>query len=116
MNEITKKALALINQVEADRGFALSWYINGSDIAEEALCRAVEQHEAYKQRVSAALAYYRDRNALAHGLRVFIIPKPPVDPLEDVLDELDWRNTDLLAKDLREALAKRGLKIVETGR
>jgi hypothetical protein len=82
MNEIEKKALALINQVEADRGFALSRYNSKSDIAEEALCRAIEQHEAYKQRVSDALVDYFGEHLVAEdggdALASFIIPKPTV--------------------------------------
>ena len=116
MNEITKKALALINQVEADRGFALSWYINESDIAEEALCRAIEQHEAYKQEVSDALEewFWRAPPVLDR----FIIPKSTVDPLAAALAECEGVTKpgpgyDHDAKVIREALAKRGLKIVE---
>ena len=122
MNEITKKALALINQVEADRGFALSWYINESDIGEEALCRLIEQHEAYKQEVSDMVEGHFGTARLdrAGVFRKFIIPKPTVDPLAAALAECEGVTKpgpgyDHDAKVLREALAKRGLKIVETG-
>ena len=120
MNEITKKALSLINKVEADRGFALSWYINESDIAEEALCRAIEQHEAYKQEVSDAVESYFCGVCPPHYILArFIIPKPTVDPLVRVVNEVIYAQPhgDIdearMAADIREALAKRGLKIVE---
>lgn len=125
MNEITKKALALINQVEADRGFALSRYNSKSDIAEEALCRAIEQHEAYKQRVSDALVDYFGEHLVAEdggdALASFIIPKPTVDPLAVALAEWEGvpnhgRGYAHDAKVFREALAKRDLKIVEVER
>ena len=119
MNEITKKALALINQVEADRGFALSWYINESDIAEEALCRAIEQHEAYKQEVSDAVESYFCGVCPPHYILArFIIPKPTVDPLVEALIKGGIVNLGAaeMAADIREALAKRDLKIVEVER
>ena len=118
MTEIEKKALALLNEVERDHGYSdLTSRIMRGLIWDEALCRSIEQHESYKQRVSDALEYYRDREALAHDLRVFIIPKPTVDPLVEALNAMpnvceDEFDADDAAK-LREALAKRGLKIVE---
>jgi hypothetical protein len=40
-----------------------------------------------------------------------IIPKPKPDPLVEVMDELEWCNTELLAREFRAALDARGLEI-----
>ncbi|CAB4138782.1 hypothetical protein UFOVP344_54, partial [uncultured Caudovirales phage] len=82
------------------------------------LCRAIEQHEAYKQEVSDAVESYFCGVCPPHYILArFIIPKPTVDPLVEVIGECDdgtygETKAEYAAK-LREALAKRGLKIVE---
>lgn len=152
MTEIEKKALALVNKVRAEnRGFtsAARPHLRHADMEEleAALCRAIEHHEAdkaahaatvegilkaheaYKQEVSDAVedllsgsVFYQAADA---RLRRFIIPKPTVDPLVEIVDKvaLDLHITgastfhtfrsDGFRNALREALAKRGLKIVE---
>lgn len=148
MTEIEKKALALVNEVERDFGDnSPTIRIIREDLMDEALCRAIEKHEAdkaahaatvegilkaheaYKQEVSDAVedllsgsVFYQAADA---RLRRFIIPKPTVDPLVEIVDEvaLDLHITgastfhtfrsDGFRNALREALAKRGLKIVE---
>jgi len=126
MTEIEKKALALVNEVLVEWG-VLKKAVEvpkNSDAFARALLRAIEQHEAYKQEVSDAVkdllsgsVFYQSADV---RLRRFIIPKPPVDPLAFAL--ADWEGVTKPgpgyyhdAKVLREALAKRGLKIVETG-
>lgn len=108
MTDIEKKALAMIN-AEIDRD------PTGTGSPEyEALCRAIEQHEAFRQEVSdavvAAKAYYE---VPMYDLSAFIITKP--DPLFDVVQE--WWETgstsiEETTDELRAALAKRGGKIV----
>ena len=124
MTEIAKKALALVNEVSAEGNLAAYWGLPDNEIT-KALCRAIEQHEAYKQDVSDAVELSIDRSG-HDGLRAghineylghFIIPKPTVDPLVEVIGECDdgtygETKAEYAAK-LREALAKRGLKIVE---
>ena len=115
MTEIEQKALALVSEV---LGVRLSLFERSDSHIHEALCRAIEQHEAFRQKVSDALVEYfgpKDLDVIlaGHLLECFIIPKPTVDPLVEALAELDW--SDKYAERLREALAKRGLKIVETG-
>ena len=141
MTEIEQKALALVNKVqEFDCGVSI-YHVHNAKLLRQALCRAIEKHEAdkaahaatvegilnsheaYKQDVSDAVEDTKfmvethcDTEALAlvsNRLNRFIIPKPTVDPLVEALAELDW--SDKYAERLREALAKRGLKIVETG-
>lgn len=121
MTEIEKKALELENTVRRERGFPEYKTINRAGCyGDEVICRSIEAHEAYRQEVSDAMQAVLDycggnltpltRGTLSH----FIIAKP-VDPLVEVLDELGWCNTNLMAADLRKALASRGLKIVEAG-
>ena len=111
MTEIEQKALALVNEVtghnwEPRESAGLPYF--------KVLCRAIEQHDAFKREVSdeiAKLGCWPD----TVNLQRFILPKP-VDPLVEVAEELretycatgaDW------AKATRAALAKRGLEIRE---
>lgn len=120
MTEIEKKALALVSEV---LGVRLSLFERSDSPIHEALCRAIEQHEAFRQKVSDAVEHCRacsDPEAwtrIKFELGRFIIPKPPVDPLVEVLDKLNvgngWDDTEDYARRVYEALAKRGLKIVE---
>ena len=142
MTEIEQKALALLNEVLAERRLTL---YDEEDVKDNTyviatLCRAIEQneadkaahaatvegilkaHEAYKQDVSDAVEHCRacsDPEAwtrIKFELERFIIAKP--DPLVEALNALpnvcceDEFDADDAAK-LREALAKRGFKIVE---
>jgi len=86
-----------------------------------ALCRAIEQHEAFKQEVSdiaaSALAMYRrvgeDRCMTAQDLRSLIIPKPKPDPLVEIMEAYGWYGSPTAADNLRTALADVGLEIRE---
>ena len=134
MTEIEKKALALVNEVERDFGDnSPTIRIIREDLMDEALCRAIEKHEAdkaahaatvegilkaheaYKQDVSDAVEHCRacsDPEAWTHikfELERFIISKP--DPLADAWIEATGNTVGM--EPLNEALAKRGLKIVE---
>jgi hypothetical protein len=88
----------------------------------EALCRAIERHEAYKQKVSDAIEnewanlHYGAQRNLSH----LIIFKSNDDPLVDVFDECfnqvvregeTW--SESMARKTRAALKSRNLKIVE---
>ena len=116
MTEIEMKALALVNEVERDFGDnSPTIRIIREDLMDEALCRAIEQHEAYKQEVSDAVKSYLSGSRSSCILDRFILPKP--DPLVEVIEECEdgtygETKAEYAAK-LREALAKRGLKIVE---
>lgn len=118
MTEIEKKALALAIEVREDNKMRLCpdpTLIFGNW---EALCRAIEQHEAFRQKVSDAVEAFISGNADAndyvewHRLQLsrFIIPKP-VDPLVEALKQLGMSYVD--ADDFRVALAARGLEIRE---
>ena len=87
----------------------------------EALCRAIEQHEAFRQEVSDAVGdtlfmveTHCDGEALAlvsNRLLKFIIPKPKPDPLVEVVKEVTWYDYEITVKELRAALEARGLEI-----
>ena len=125
MTEIERKALALINEAALnDEPWTLDDVRGG--VVFKALCRAIKQHEAFRQEVSdaveAALStldqlVLDDRGeAAARGIRLvmarFIIAKP--DPLVEALNEAwDEVGRPAQANRLRAALAARGLKIVE---
>ncbi len=127
MTEIEKKALALLNEVAAERAM---WGRQNLDralcSAHEVLCRAIEQHEAFRQEVSDSLEHYLDqwrhsppsREVFACQFGSLIIAKP--DPLVEALAEYrrtpgsgEYVTPEKRAEVLRAVLAARGLKIVE---
>ena len=113
MTETEAKALALLNEFS-------DYEVPDLDEAQystaiQALCRAIEQHEAFKREVSDAI----DSSVLtpeteAHLSR-FIIAKP--DPLVEALLETFPRanGAEGMAADLRAAIEARGGRIVWEG-
>ena len=86
----------------------------------EALSRAIEQHEAFRQKVSDAVVLWRDSgeednfevNGLAEqDLLSFIIPAPKPDPLVELVKDLYL--PDEYADRIRAALEACGLEIRE---
>ncbi len=119
MTDIEAKALALLNEIELERGATPYSKLNRHGGA-EALCRAIEQHEAFEQKVSDAvgdtlfmLETHCDAKALvlaSNRLLHFIIPKPKPDPLERLLSV----TSSLVDKEtLRDRLEAEGLEIRE---
>ena len=110
MTDTEQKALALVNEVLAE------YPLLGSEVAAKmALCRAIKQHEAFRQEVSEAI----DSSVLSPETEAHLcrfITKP-VDPLVEAWrdqyphDPLPEQSCELL----REALAARGLEIREKG-
>lgn len=130
MTEAEKIALAMVNKVWAERGdFPPIKIFRNEHSVMEALCRAIEAHEAFKQSVSDAV---KDTLRLARNVEIslgsviltkfrnnlsrFII-RQPVDPLVEALQEIypDGSIPNGDAENLRQALAARGLQIVEIG-
>ena len=111
MTEIERKALELVNEVAQDVRYEPDDFEEERRDVFKALCRAIEQHEAFRQEVSdAVVAFMMDKPGLSGaGITRFIITKP--DPLVEVLSEAGY--TYLEADSLRAALAKRGLEIRE---
>ena len=122
MTDIEKKALALVNEVNAERNRPNWRYLERSeDLASEALCRAVEQHEAFRQVVNCEMLEYR-KWCKSVGLQFplllerFIIAKS--DPLAEVVAECDGtlfsKQSDYVEA-LRAAIEARGGRIVWDG-
>jgi hypothetical protein len=116
-DSIEAKALALLNEVNTERNMSLYCSINRKFVDHEALCRALEQHEAFKQEVSDVMTYIKELYpTLPRNFNRFIIPKPKPDPLAQTLGDFDgtlWEPEDVVR--FRAALEARGLKIVEKG-
>ena len=128
MTNIEQKALELVNGACRELDFD-TYDLNNAKVTYgrcfTALCRAIEQHEAFRQEVSDAVEEYFDceqngsRSMLEVAetrLRRFIIAKP--DPLEEVMrDALSQMAGTYSYKEVasaaRAALAKRGLEIRE---
>lgn len=112
MTDIEQKALALLNKVLAER---VHWQMTGTraeNSSLEALCRAIEQHEAFRQEVSDELIKQGFINA-STGIGRFIIAKPKPDPLVEALNESGVILAGPVAKEIRAALEARGLEIKE---
>jgi len=119
-----QKALALVNEIERERGEdELTPRIMRDLIIDDALCRAIEQHEAFRREVSDAVELSIDRSG-HDGLRAghineylgrFIIPAPKPDPLEEAAKMMGYFNTaaNAWAEDVRAALDDLGFEIRE---
>lgn len=104
MTETEKKALALVNEAcKSDFKDLGSTYRNN---LLDALCRAIEQHEAFRQEVSNAIVDCGAERYLGR----FIIAEP--DPLVEALKAIGASWPEAIDR-FRTALAARGLKIVE---
>jgi hypothetical protein len=119
MTEIERKALALAIEARVDDAFRLCPDPTLTFSNWEALCRAIEQHEAFKQEVSDALVDSWYHNASGKLLERFIIHKPKPDPLVAVVYEVDngpaWDSPEDYCNKIRVALEARGLEIREKG-
>ena len=125
-DSIEAKALALMNEVSDKHTDAESIYeVHHPSALRAALCRAIEQHEAFKQEVSdavEAVRYFGISTALDQFdafMNRFIIPKPKPDPLVAVVYEVDngpaWDSPEDYCKKIRAALKEHGLEIREKG-
>ena len=86
------------------------------DAAVAALCRAIEQHEAFKQEVSDTLQEYKECFSPPswHRIDQFIIPKPKPDPLVEAMEKMGWYiapNGPADAENFRAALDALGFEI-----
>ncbi len=114
MTDIEAKALALAIEAREDDKMRLCpdpTLIFGNW---EALCRAIEQHEAYKQKVSDVMTYIKELYpTLPRNFNRFIIPKPKPDPLVEAWMEATGNTVGM--EPLNAALKARGLEIREKG-
>ena len=113
MTDTETKALKLLNDCGGD---ALVVVRNKNPWV-EALCRAIEQHEAFQQEVSDVVwDYYGGKHIPRTSMFAkFAIPKP--DPLVKALTEINgeggFDNFDHYAHNLRAALDAAGFEIKE---
>ena len=127
MTETEKKALALLNECAGQEVYG-GWvtFDPNQSPCTRALCRAIEQHEAFRQEVSDVVESLCNTVLMSHGHREmremlsrrFIIPKP--DPLVEVIADYkrtkgtgEYATNKDMAAALRAALAARGLEIRE---
>jgi hypothetical protein len=130
MSDIRQKATALLNEVLTERGRDnVSLSVSRQTYMGEALCRAIERHEATKQEYSDFRQLVSDVVEQAdlldlHGtedaykkLNRFIIPAPKPDPLVEVMKQAGWADAviESCAPSLRAALDARGFEIREKG-
>ena len=115
MTDIEQKALALVNDARINPSYPYSRLSEvSSKLAINALCHAIERHEAFRQEVSDAVEGLLSgavfRKAVHDRLDRFIIPKP--DPLVEAMQE--WWDADGYAniETFRAAIEKRGGRIV----
>lgn len=117
MIDIEAKALALVN----DCGGDVLVVVRNGNAWVEALCRAIEQHEAFKQEVSDAAEAFIRGDVIWQTFGRFIIPKPKPDPLVRVINEVIYAqpqgpiNEATMAKEIRAALEALGFEIREKG-
>lgn len=92
MTDIQTKAILLLQGSPARKGIPINYDISRAH-AIEAICRAIEAHEAFRQEVSDAVeAYFTLENYLGKfndTLGRFIIPKPKPDPLVEIIGEIN---------------------------
>jgi hypothetical protein len=112
---IEQKALALVNEIELERGSTeLTPHIMRRLIMDEALCRAIEAHEAFKQEVSDIVyAHVNATNETSadawEKLKTLIINADKPDALVDVWGDLFIKSYNL--DQFCDALEARGLEI-----
>jgi len=117
MTDIEAKALALVREVLAERDLSDKRAVRREvSPYTEALCRAIEQHEAFRQEVSDVMMYIRALYpSLPRNFDRFIIPKPKPDPLVAAVYEVDtgpaWDSPEDYCNKIRAALEARGLEI-----
>jgi len=117
MTDIEQKALALVNEVFRERGHG-EWIkcTRKGEALTEALCRAIEQHEAFRQEVSDAAVEYNEHGAQSGWLGFDHFIAKPLDPLAECLLELDLSKDGAEARHdakwLVKTVEKRGGKIV----
>jgi len=112
MTDIEAKALALLNEPHSPYEY------EPEDHPVRVLCRAIEQHEVFKQEVSNALVDSWYHNASGKLLERFIIPKSKPDPLLDIVEWLGgpvWGTREEYVKEIHKALDARGWEIREKG-
>ena len=114
MTNIEQKALAM---VYGQAGAGKSSLTRNCNAWVEALCRAIEQHEAFRQEVSDAIQAMlaKDGAIIRNYLDRFIIPAPKPDPLVAMAESMGYYGNDAedLAEEIRAGLDALGFEIRE---
>ena len=116
---VERRAVTLLNKVAVERSAPRYKRLNRNNHTMEALYRAIEQHEAFRQEVSFALKTFKDGNMHTmhdYLLEPFIIPAPKPDPLADAVESVlsgfeGRKHAESYANQIRAALEARGLEI-----
>lgn len=123
MTDIETKAILILQGSPARKGIPITYDISRAH-AIEAICRAIEAHEAtkqeladFRQEVSDMLREYIEcfSTPAWHRLYEFIIPAPKPDPLREIAEAWGLHNTVAKSwvEDLRATLEARGFEIRE---
>ena len=123
MTDIEAKALALVREVLAERDLSDKRAVRREvSPYTEALCRAIEAHEAFKQEVSDKVEKVIEGCAVtswgAAMLDPLIIPAPKPDPLVEAIEKCAAQmhlTSEDAANALRAALDAAGFEIRERG-
>lgn len=92
-----EQALALVNEVARELGWGETKEIFAAGYTRnEALFRAIEQHEAFRQEVSDVAEEVVQRQGKLQALLPFILPAPKPDPLVEVF--MDARGLEIREK------------------
>ena len=121
---VEEQAVVLVNEVRAEREQEIWKGVGdrrGYGIVLEALCRAIEQHEAFRQEVSRVMTYIKALYpTLPTDYDRFIIPAPKPDPLVEIMEQCSTVDAeegetyeDAMVRNIRAALEARGLEIRE---
>ena len=114
MTNIEQKALELVRDIADGYEDVSIHHVHNAKALRSALCRAIEQHEAFRQEVSDAVSEIAKAWGTADPawgyLRQFFIAKP--DPLVEIMNEMGFGFSKTASEEFRAALAKRGGKIV----
>jgi hypothetical protein len=113
MTDIEQKALALVREVLNERNLSDKRAVRREvSPYTEALCRAIERHEAFRQVVcDAIVSEYLYAEYASERLQAFIIPKPKPDPLVEALVATDGLEYEPQAQAIRAALKACGFEI-----
>ena len=121
MTDIEAKALALVREVLAERDLSDKRAVRREvSPYTEALCRAIERHEAFKQEVGFALSneWHNLHEGAKRNLDRFRIPLPKPDPLVEVIKAMQAEPTtyvtsEVYANRINAALDDLGFEIRE---
>ena len=120
MTNIEQKALELVRDIADGYEDVSIHHVHNAKALRSALCRAIEQHEAFRQEVSDAVTEIisiienGEAGVAAQELERFIIAKPDplVEAVKDILDDDSLHNAEEFSEAIRASLAKRGGRIV----